>query len=332
MTDGRETLLKLLADGEAHSGEALGEALGISRAAVWKQIGRLREAGLPVLAIAGSGYRLEAPITLLDAERIRGALAAELQTSIGIDVRFQVDSTNRLAHAAAPDQPAAVLAECQTAGRGRRGRAWVSPLGASLYMSLSWPFQAPARGLSGLSLLVGLCVAQAMERVLDIRPRLKWPNDLLHEDRKLAGILIELSGEPDGPCRAVIGIGVNCHLPQELVSGIDQPWTDLHRITGDTPNRNLLSAAILSRLATCLPQFERVGFAAFRAEWTERDALQGRSIVLHLGQEQRPGTAMGVDETGALLMETRSGTEAYSAGEVSVRLQPQPDDRDQQTP
>ncbi|MCC5812672.1 MAG: bifunctional biotin--[acetyl-CoA-carboxylase] ligase/biotin operon repressor BirA [Ectothiorhodospiraceae bacterium] len=320
MTDGPEMLLKLLADGQPHSGEALGEALGISRAAVWKQIGRLREAGLPVSAVAGAGYRLDEPLTLLSAEAIRTALPFSLAEPPRIDVHFQVDSTNRLAHEAPPGEPLVVLAERQTAGRGRRGRSWVSPLGASLYLSLSWPFQAPARGLSGLSLLTGLCVAEALEQVLGLQPQLKWPNDLMYQGRKLAGILIELSGEPDGPCRAVIGIGVNCRLPEEQVTAIDQPWTDLYRATGQAPDRNRIAAAILTQLATRLPVFERQGFQTFQADWASRDMLQGEEVVLHLGKEQRRGVAVGVDGAGALLMATAAGTEAFAAGEVSVRL------------
>lgn len=313
-------LLRLLADAAPHSGESLGQRLGISRAAVWKHVKALRDAGLEIDGASGAGYRLREPLSLLDADAIRQAAGRAAGAYRDISVHYQVDSTNRLAMEAPPPLPVAMLAEQQTAGRGRRGRQWVSPLGAALYVSVAWPFEAPAKGLSGLSLVVGLALADAVDESCGLTTQLKWPNDLQLQGRKLAGILIELTGDPEGPCRAVVGIGVNCLLPEAVGRTIDQPWTDLHRATGVPQDRNRLAGALLRHLAVRLPIFEREGFAAFQSQWSARDALQGSEVVLALGERRLTGRALGVDESGALRLQTAEGERNYSAGEVSVRL------------
>ncbi|MCC5859514.1 MAG: bifunctional biotin--[acetyl-CoA-carboxylase] ligase/biotin operon repressor BirA [Ectothiorhodospiraceae bacterium] len=314
------SLLQLLADGAPHSGESLGQRLGISRAAVWKHIKALRDAGLEIDGASGAGYRLRHPIRLLDEAEIKAATGQAIGQYAGLRVEYQVDSTNRLALEASPPLPVAVLAEQQTAGRGRRGRPWMSPLGGALYLSVAWPFEAPARGLSGLSLVAGLALADAIEEACVLNTRLKWPNDVQAQGRKLAGILIELVGDPAGQCRAVLGLGVNCALPESVAEGIDQPWTDLYRETGAVPDRNRLAGALLRNLAAVLPVFERDGFAAFQQQWDQRDALRGQDVVLALGERSLEGKALGVDADGALRLQTPDGEHRYVAGEVSVRL------------
>ncbi len=315
------SLLQLLADGEPHSGESLGQRLGISRAAIWKHIKALRDAGLEIDGASGAGYRLRHPIRLLDQGEIRAATGQAIGQYADLRVEYQVDSTNRLALEAPPPLPVAVLAEQQTAGRGRRGRPWMSPLGGALYLSVAWPFEAPARGLSGLSLVAGLALADAIQEACGLSTQLKWPNDVQAQGRKLAGILIELVGDPAGPCRAVLGLGVNCALPERVAESIDQPWTDLRRETVAVPDRNHLAGTLLRNLAAVLPVFEREGFAAFQQQWDQRDALQGQDVLLALGERSLEGKALGVDADGALRLQTADGEHRYVAGEVSVRLQ-----------
>lgn len=319
MNQTQQHLLRLLADGQPHSGQSLGDQLGITRAAVWKHIKALREAGLDIEGTTGAGYRLKHAVPLLDRALIQAALSGQTDAYEVIQVDYQVDSTNRLAMAYAGQGAAAFLAEQQTAGRGRRGRPWQSPLGAALYLSVAWPLEAPAKGLSGLSLVAGLAVADGLEEGYGLDVRLKWPNDVQIEGRKLGGILIELSGDPEGPCRAVIGIGLNCLLPEAVSRLIDQPWTDLYRELQSIPDRNQLAANILRQLARQLPVFEREGFAAFQARWLARDALQGQPVVVALGERHVSGIARGVDGDGALCVATDQGEQRFSGGEVSVR-------------
>lgn len=321
--DRRSALLSLLADGRQHSGQALGEALGVSRAAVWKLVTKLRDEGVEIDSSTGAGYQLPRAVDLLDASAIRRGLSdAACSRLESVDTVLALGSTNaellRLANSA--HRPRALLAESQSAGRGRRGREWYSPFGASLYLSLLWPFEELNRGLSGLSLVIGIAVAEAIERTSGARAELKWPNDVVYRDRKLAGILLELVGEPQGPCKVVIGIGLNCSLPPTAASAIDQPWVDLASVCALPQERNVLAADILNSCCAMLPEFAIQGFAAFHEQWKQRDALVGRDIRLQLGSNVHTGTARGVDETGALLLDDGNSVAAWVSGEVSVRL------------
>lgn len=324
----QQLLIASLADGRTVSGSELAQRLGISRAAVWKRMQNLRELGLPVSAHAGVGYRLPHAIVMLDAVAIRDRLSVTAVRRIrAVDVTWQLASTNSaLMHQTQlidDSSAVALLAEVQTGGRGRRGRAWRSNLGGSLTLSLRWRFEIGMSALAGLSLVAGIAAIKGLEKLGIGALALKWPNDLIAADRKLAGILIELGGEAQGPCHAVIGIGINVALDATTAAGIDQDWTDLATLDPDhSPiDRNALAAAVLSELAESLEQFEREGLAAFIEEQARYDALLGRQVQVHSPSGDRSGIACGVDARGALRVRDDAGEFFVESGEVSVRAE-----------
>jgi BirA family biotin operon repressor/biotin-[acetyl-CoA-carboxylase] ligase len=321
----RRQLLKLLSDGEYHSGEALGQAIGISRMAVWKHINALRETGVELHSQHGKGYRLPAAVELLDRDQIRLAVAPETMARLdSIEILLDIDSTNNhLRGKALQGAPAGsvCIAERQHGGRGRRGRDWVSPFAANLYFSLLWRISAGAMGLGGLSLVTGIAVVRSLRGFGIEAAGLKWPNDILVNNAKLAGILIDVVGESTGPCSVVIGVGVNVCMPQTAAAGIDQPWTDLGSLAGcNSVSRNRLAASLLDNLLPAIAQFEVQGLQPFMEEWQRYDIVQGRLVDLHLPNEVISGMAYGIDAGGALLVETATGRRRFTSGEVSVRV------------
>ena len=320
-------LIAALADGKTVSGSTLAQQLGISRAAVWKRMKNLRELGLPVSANAGAGYRLQHALQLLDGSAIQPRLSARAQRRIEtVEVAWQVESTNSslMRRAQLPQaSPTALLAEIQTGGRGRRGRVWRSNFGGSLTLSLLWHFQYGMSTLSGLSLVTGIATIQALADLGIGEIGLKWPNDLTAGGRKLAGILIELGGEAQGPCHAVIGIGINLQLDPATASGIEQDWTDIATWAPTlTPiDRNELATALLSRLVESLERFEIEGFAAFSDEQARYDALRGRPVRVSTPLGERHGVACGVDARGALRVRDDKGEFLVESGEGSVRTE-----------
>lgn len=317
-------LLQALAAGPV-SGDALARAAGLTRAAVWKRIEGLREAGVPVEAAAGKGYRLAMPLDLLDAAAIRAALPPAVAALLAqLDVAWSIESTNTaLLREPAPAQGARVLfAERQTGGRGRRGRSWQSPLGASLLLSVSRSFDGGLARLGGLSLVAGIAVAEALRASGFDAVGLKWPNDVVIEAdgglRKLGGLLVEGGGEHAGPVRAVVGIGLNVRLPASTAASIDQPWTDLSRL-GDTPTRSTLAATLLAHLLPALDAFDRDGFAPFAPRWSAVDVLHGRDVTLHLHDRTETAQVLGLADDGALRVRTADGERTVHAGEVSLR-------------
>ncbi|AKS43174.1 biotin--[acetyl-CoA-carboxylase] ligase [Wenzhouxiangella marina] len=309
-------LLARLADGQCHSGEDLARELQISRAAIWKRIEALRALGLNVQARAGGGYQLERPFDGLDAERIRSQLG---EKALPVEVRFQVDSTNaclqreRREHA----PPRALLAEVQTAGRGRRGRPWISPPGAGLYLSMSWRFDCGLSGLSTLSLATGVAAARLLEAQGIEDLGLKWPNDLVCDQGKLGGCLIEVQGSAEGPCEAIVGIGINVRLDRN--DSIDQAWTDLHRL-GWQGDRNALAAGLIQNLADAFAALDRSGFESFADDWRRLDFLQGKTVrIEQSSRAPLEGRAAGIDELGRLLIDTATGRQAVGSGDVRVR-------------
>jgi len=310
-------LLNTLADGRFHSGAALAAQAGISRSAVWKQVAKLAALGLDIQRVPGRGYRLAAPLELLDAARIRAGLRPPGLVPDALYIAASLPSTNAwlLAHDGA--DPAACLAEHQSAGRGRRGRGWVSPFAANLYLSLSWRFEALPPQFSALSLVVGVVCAEVLAAA-GAPVALKWPNDLQLAGRKLGGILLEMTGEPPGPCRAVIGIGINWRMPEGVA--LDQAWADLAGALGRRlPGRNALAADLLNALLAMLPRFAAQGFAPWQADWERFDALAGSPVTVHTGQAPVAGTALGVDADGALRVRTAQGVQRFWSGDVSVR-------------
>lgn len=319
-------LIAILADGAFHSGEELGERFGISRTAVWKQLQKLQElTGLAFESVKGRGYRLPGGIELLDQEAILSPVSTFADGLLAsISLHDQVDSTNRLAmeqaQAGAP-RGTVIFAEQQLAGRGRRGRSWISPFGCNIYCSVVWEFNNGAAALEGLSLAVGVAVAKALGDVGVADLELKWPNDVMWQGRKLAGILLEMTGDAAGRCQVIVGIGINVAMTSTQAAVVDQPWCDVITAAGRPVSRNRLAGCLLSHLLPLLAEFEREGFAGFQHEWSLFDRMQGKQVVIHFGDQMVFGVAAGVGENGALGVDTELGRQWFHGGEVSLRLQ-----------
>ncbi|TNE82743.1 MAG: bifunctional biotin--[acetyl-CoA-carboxylase] ligase/biotin operon repressor BirA [Gammaproteobacteria bacterium] len=318
-----DELLKVLADGAYHSGEELGRVLGVSRTAVWKQVQKLADYGLQVDSQKGCGYRLSGGLELLDIPQLQAALKSLKGTvSPRLNLQAVVTSTNELAREAAETGDATgvvFLAEQQTAGRGRRGRQWVSPFGRNLYLSVAWGFDGGVQAMEGLSLAVGVAVKRALAACHIEGLQFKWPNDLLWQQKKLGGILLEVLGDPAGFCQVVIGVGINVNMPKAEGSQIDQDWVDLSRVTNTVVSRNTLAAQLIKEIFALLEDYHRRGFASYRDEWLSHDAFLNQPINLLLMSNTVQGIARGVDQTGALLVETEGELRTFSGGEVSVR-------------
>jgi BirA family biotin operon repressor/biotin-[acetyl-CoA-carboxylase] ligase len=324
ITDKQKKLLALLADGEFHSGEELAEALGMSRSAIWKQLNGLTELGLHCKGVSGRGYRLNRRLELLDQSKIVDGLDDDCRANIGLlEVHDQLDSTN--SYLSQHSQKAETLssvcfAEHQTAGKGRRGRSWVSPFGSNIHVSIlrCFPHSGPGE-IAGLSLAMGVAVVRALKH-LDIPGiTLKWPNDVYYQGKKLGGILIEVSGEAAGPCWAVVGIGLNVYLPSSEAEKITQPWTDLSKIIGQRKiSRNKLASTLLNQLIPVLVEFEQLGIKAYLDEWRQYDCLITKSAQLFVGNQIIGGIVQGIDDNGLLVLAHADGhVQNYASGEVS---------------
>jgi BirA family biotin operon repressor/biotin-[acetyl-CoA-carboxylase] ligase len=315
-------LLQRLADGEFHSGSALGEVLGVSRTAVWKSLSKLDGLGLVVESVKGKGYRLSQPLDLLDEQAMVRELPVSVRQQMALRVLPRVDSTNScvaqwLAEASTLPAPyRVVLAEQQTAGRGRHGRTWCSPFARNLYLSLGFELTGGVEVLSGLSLVVGLALIRSLKALGCPDPELKWPNDVWLQQRKLAGVLVELQGEATTAWRVVVGIGLNVAMSEQEGRSIGQPWISLNRHL--QIGRNTLAARVLQDLHEVLVRYRDAGFSAFMDEWNESDLLRGRAVCVDGGRLS--GVAQGIDGSGALLLRLDDGSlRTLNAGEVSVR-------------
>lgn len=318
------TVLHILTDGRFHSGRALGEALGISRAAVWKAVQKLQhDWQIKINAVSGRGYQLAAPLELLDSSAILSVMEPQFRSQLrDMQILLSVDSTNHytLAQASSGAMPGlAVLAEHQTAGRGRRGRHWVSPFGRNLYLSLLWEFDLDAAQLPGLSLAIAVAIVRTLTKLNIVDVALKWPNDVLWRDRKLCGVLLEMHGEASGPWLVVIGIGMNVNMGTISPEAIGQPWIDLQTILGRYLERNYLAGLLLDELLRAANQFQQAGLAPFLAEWRSHDICRDRLVELHFPNTVEEGIARGINDHGALLLETRGVIKPYHAGKVSLR-------------
>jgi BirA family biotin operon repressor/biotin-[acetyl-CoA-carboxylase] ligase len=314
-------LLERLCTGPA-SGAALARELGITRSAVWKRIEALRAAGVEIEARAGQGYALARPVQLLDAPRLAAALSPAARAALAsLEVLFDTDSTNAVAlRTPVPAQGcAAWLAERQTAGRGRRGRAWASPLAAHVYLSLSRRFDGGVAVLQGLSLAVGAAAAEALHALGYRDVGLKWPNDLLANGRKLGGILVEVGGDAGGPLQVVVGLGLNVAMPAAAARDIDQPWCDLAGLSGVAPDRHAVCVALLDALLPLLARYEHEGLAPWREAWQRHDLLAGRAVRVVEGDRSYEGIAAGLAGDGALRLRQADGERLCHAGEASLR-------------
>ena len=324
--DVRDRIIALLADGRFHSGQALGKQLSLTRAAIWKHIRTMAELGLTVEAIRGKGYRLREPLELFDAEKIIALIQSEQRARIaGLEIHRELDSTSEYLKRGASLHESGkfriCLAEWQTAGRGRRGRRWISPYGSNLYCSLAHRTESSTAVMNGLSLAAGVGVIRALTKTGVAGLGLKWPNDILLGDRKLAGILVDVTGEMEGIFTVVTGVGINVRMPRNAAAAIDQPWTDLHT-QGYGLSRNHLAGLVLDSLIECLARFSAGGLEPFLDDWQRYDKTMGRRIQLHTGNGILQGIARGIDEQGALRLEHQGTVSHYHSGEVSLRVAP----------
>jgi len=319
----QHSLLVKLIDGKFHSGEHLASELGVSRAAIWKNIKILQsEYDLDIHAVTGKGYRLSQSIELLNSEVIRDKLISS-DIDPEIETFLTIDSTNRYLMKkilSANVQCHAVFAEQQTSGRGRHGRTWVSPFGGNLYFSVLYPFQRTPRDVTGLSLAIGVAIVEQLERLGIGSAKLKWPNDVLVDGRKLCGILLELHGESHGPFAVVVGVGINISMPETAANEIDQPWVSYQSLTQNPVSRNQQAAGFLSSVLLALQEFEQNGLELFRERWLQRDYYMNSKVMLQLGDREISGVARGIDQQGALLLESQGQIQRYYSGEIRLRL------------
>jgi len=337
----KEHLIKALASGEFVSGQQLGEQLGISRTAISKHIKALSDMGLDIYSVTGKGYKLAQPLQLLDKEKIAqslvsmqplsqtkptscysGATSETIIETAPIEVHNLIDSTNSYLLRRLPNQlqqGQVCLAEFQSAGRGRRGRQWISPFGSHIYLSFYWYLEQGMSAAMGLSLITALAVSDAIKYSLAINVQLKWPNDIYLDGVKLAGILIDLEGQALEPSHSVIGIGLNLRMPVQSAQLIDQRWTDLQSHTNQVIDRNELSAAIIFYLRKRLEQHQAQGLGSMMDEWHQQDVYLNKKVKLITGERITKGICRGINNQGALMLEVDGQTKPVYGGEVSLR-------------
>lgn len=316
LTTRQQQLLRLLADGEFHSGEQIGRQLVISRAAVSQQIKGLKALGLDIFSVTGKGHALAQPLELLDAAALQ-----QLAGGAPIHCVAMIDSTNQYMMSRLGDwqKGECLLTEYQTAGRGRRGRQWVSPFGSQLMMSLYWRLEEGMAAAMGLSLVVGVALVETLQSFGYHEVGLKWPNDVYAQGAKLAGILVEMSATSGGSCHVVIGVGLNLNMPLQPLPAITQPWTALSTISSAPVARNRFSGEFIRRLRAALLEFEQGGLTPFLGRWNQMDIYRDRPVRLLLGEQEIRGVARGINGQGGLLLETGSGLQTFVGGEISLR-------------
>lgn len=317
----KELLINKLAKGEFVSGQTLGEEMGVSRAAISKHINSLADMGLDIFRVKGKGYKLVAPIELLDKEFIVKSLASKNFNSI-IETHNIIDSTNDYLMRRIPNHVQngqVCIAEYQSSGRGRRGRQWISPFGSHIYMSMYWLLPQGMTAAMGLNTVVALAIGDAIRSLYNINVQLKWPNDIYLNGLKLAGILIDLEGTPSEPCHAVIGIGLNLNMPDKSGEQVDQPWTDLQQHTTKSINRNELVATMIQCLINRLEQHKNSGLEQVINEWNRYDLFYDQPVKLITGNSETHGICKGINEQGALLLAIDNQIKVIYGGEVSLR-------------
>ncbi len=309
------TLISILADGEFHSGEQLGERLGMSRAAINKHIQTLRDWGVDVFTVPGKGYSLPEPIQMLSQDFISSQINQGQVAVLPV-----IDSTNQylLDRIGTLQSGDACVAEYQQAGRGRRGRKWFSPFGANLYLSMYWRLEQGPAAAIGLSLVIGIVMAEVLRDLGASQVRVKWPNDLYLQDRKLAGILVELTGKTGDAAQIVIGAGINLAMRKVESDVINQGWINLQE-AGIAIDRNTLAARLINELRAALELFEQEGLTPYLSRWEKLDNFINRPVKLIIGDKEIVGISRGIDTQGALLLEQNGATKAWMGGEISLR-------------
>ncbi len=319
----RAKLLRLIADGELHSGEELGKALGISRTAIWKIINSLSHYQVTIVAVKGKGYRLSRPIEFLNKDLLLSGISPSAANIMNkLEIFEEIESTNQylLENLEVSDKHGnVVLAEYQSHGRGRRGNSWVSPFGSGLNLSTQWHFEQPVDSLTCLSLAVGSAVIRVLKRMGFDGVGLKWPNDIYYQNRKLGGLLIEIRGETAGPCDVVVGLGLNTAFPADFEGNIDQPWIDLASIKDSVPSCNVIAAELISELMLLLDGYAQANTKDIINEWQKYDCMLGKQVKLTLLDKNITGQVVGIDNDGGLLMSINDSVRKFNAGEISLR-------------
>ncbi len=296
------------------SGEALAQQLGVSRATISNHIDALEQAGVGIYSVKGKGYKLEKPVPLIDGDKLIH------QVENRCFYFDEIDSTNSfvLKHAEELKSGDICIAEYQTAGRGRRGRKWASPYGSHLYASMMWQFPRGTAQATGLSLVAGCSLAAVLQQLGLNEVAVKWPNDIYLEGKKLAGILVEMTGQADGVCLVVIGIGVNLSMPDTAAEQIEQPWTDV--LSQQTlPDKTEFALALHQQLKADVQRFERLGLSAFVERWRQVDLYINKTVTLLMADNEVEGICRGIDNQGALLLEVAGEVKSFTGGEISVR-------------
>lgn len=323
----REHLIKALASGEFVSGQEVGKQLGISRTAISTHVKALGNMGLDVFSVTGKGYKLAQPLYLLNKSKILSLISKEANKCITtitpeVEVHSLIDSTNDYLMRRLPNhlkQGQVCIAEYQSAGRGRRGRQWISPFGSQIYISMYWYLEQGLSAAMGLSLVTALAVSDTVRAVSGIQVQLKWPNDIYIGGVKLAGILIDLEGQALEPSHSVIGIGLNVDIPEQAAQMIDQRWTDLQSHSKSKIDRNALSAKLISSLHKRLLQHQNEGLTAMLDEWHAHDVYLNKRVKLLTGERVTKGVCRGINNQGALLLEVDGTVKPIYGGEVSLR-------------
>ncbi|KGJ92165.1 bifunctional biotin--[acetyl-CoA-carboxylase] ligase/biotin operon repressor BirA [Thalassotalea sp. ND16A] len=317
----REELIRRLADGHFISGQHLAEQLNVSRTAISKHIKVLNEMGLDIFSVQGKGYKLAESITLLDQQVIVNELNT-LSLTNKVEVHSIIDSTNSYLMRRLPNNVThgqTCVSEYQSAGRGRRGKEWVSPFASHLYLSMYWHLEQGMSAAMGISLVVGIAVSDVLQGEYGVDVQLKWPNDIYVNGLKLAGILVELEGQSVGPGNCVIGLGLNINMPKIGASKIDQPWTDLQLILNQPIDRNLLTAKLIAQISKRLVQHHQFGLAPMLGDWQRQDYFYNKPVKLITGDKETRGICKGINASGALLLEIDGKQQPIYGGEVSLR-------------
>lgn len=311
---------ELLSDTCYHDGTSIGNRLNITRAAVWKVIKKLEGYGVDLESSKGKGYRLTAPLHLLNIKKIKSLL---IRPSVQVELLEKTESTNDyLKKLMVGNKSIKVcIAELQTHGKGRLNRQWHSPFGKNIYLSLLYPFQMDISELSGLSLVVALALCHAIESTTALTDSIaiKWPNDLVIKQNKIGGTLIEIQAESHGSCQTIIGIGLNVNMHIANKKQINQPWSSLLKATNTHQERNLLCAAIINNLIDYLERFSKFGLNNFTDEWKTKDSLYAQAIEVMSGQLKFSGIGAGINNQGHLLIKMNDGTiKAFGSGDTTL--------------
>jgi BirA family biotin operon repressor/biotin-[acetyl-CoA-carboxylase] ligase len=308
-------IVKSLKNNHGCDGNSLGESLQITRAAIWKNIKKLQNYGIKITAIKGAGYTLHEDLTLLDEDKIKKAFS-----NLQIEIFEEIGSTNEyLKRFIGQNKNYVCLAEYQSKGKGRLNRVWFSPFGKNIYCSILRVFNKDVADLMGLSIVVSLAIVKTLQPYLPEKLMIKWPNDIIYNKAKISGELIEIQAEANGLAYVIIGSGININMRQDTKVKIEQAWTSLSEITGNTYDRNEICINLIKNILDYMQRLEQSSFAEFIKEWKVYDYLYGKKISVKNFDNIVHGTAKGVNNMGSLILELEDGSnKALSSGDTSI--------------